>query len=177
MTRRILTGLASLTLLGLAAPRAIPAAADVDPEQALALTAAIDARLGAIVPTVFQEAKATYLEDYGLVVTAEVALAPPRNPFVGPGDPDLIRSQSVARLDALEDGAVEVLGEQVPEIDGLTAEERVTLVIYLINPNPVDLPDLPAQLVLAVRKSDADALRSGALDDAAFRQRVNIRED
>lgn len=177
MRRRILTGLASLALLGPAAPHAVTGAADVAPEEAMALTSAIDARLGAIVPNVFQEAKATYLDDYGLVVTAEVALAQPRNPFVGPGDPELTRSQSRARLDALQEGAVEVLGERVPEIDGLLPEERVTLVIYVINPNPVDLPDLPAQLVFSVRKRDADDYRAGALDDAAFRQRVGARED
>ncbi len=149
---------------------------DVDLEQAAALTADVDARLGAVVPRVFQEAKAAYLEDYGLVVTVEVALAPPPNPFSNRRSPEEIRSSSLERIEAVRTTAAALLGDRVADLNGLLPNERVSLVIFILNPSPVDLPDLPAQIVLTLRKQDAMDRRSGALSDADFRQRLTIRE-
>ena len=149
---------------------------DIDPEHVVALTADVDAGLGAVVPYVFQEAKGTYLEDYGLVVTVEIALEPRRSPFSTLRSPEEIRSSSHERLEAVRTTAAALLGDRVADLDGLLPNERVSLVIFILNPSPVDLPDLPAQIVLSLRKQDAMDRRSGELTDADFSQRLTIRE-
>ena len=149
---------------------------DVDPEHVVALMADVDAGLGAVVPSIFQEAKGTYLEDYGLVITVEIALEPRRSPFSTRRSPEEIRSSSHERLEAVRTAAAALLGDRVADLNGLLPNERVSLVIHILNPSPVDLPDLPAQIVLTLRKQDAMDRRSGALSDADFRQRLTIRE-
>lgn len=173
--RRISTFLIVLAFVPIALCQA-RSGPDVDLEQAAALTADVDAALGAVVPRVFQEAKATYLEDYGLVVTVEVALEPLRSPFSTPRSPEEIRSSSLERMEAVRTTAGALLGDRVADLDGLLPNERVSLVIFILNPSPVDLPDLPAQIVLSLRKQDAMDRRSGALSDADFSQRLTIRE-
>jgi hypothetical protein len=72
---------------------------------------------------------------------------------------------------------MDLLAEQVAGLDGLRPDEHVSLVIYMVNANPVDLPDIPAQMVISVLKQDALDMASGTIDEAVFRQRISIRED
>jgi hypothetical protein len=152
------------------------AAADVDREEAMALTATVGDGVADAVSQVFFGPRAAYLDGYGLVVTIEVGLVPPRNPFSSPRTPEEVRRDSRGRLESLKSAVPELLSRPVADLEGLGADEFVGVVIHLVNANPVDLPDLPEQLVFSVRKQDATARASGALTEAAFRQRVTIRE-
>jgi hypothetical protein len=53
----------------------------------------------------------------------------------------------------------------------------VSVVVYMVNPNPVDLADLPGQIVVSARKQDAIDLESGRVTAAVFADRVRVRED
>ena len=146
-------------------------------EERAAITAAIDERVAGIVPgPMLQTAKSTYLEGYGLVVTIEVALALPRNPFTGLRSPEEIRRTSNERRLALKEATVDLLGAYVPEINSIRLDDRVAIVIYMLNTNPADLPDLPTQIVVSVTKRDAADLRSTAISKTAFADRVVMRE-
>ncbi len=146
-------------------------------EERAAITAAIDERVAGIVPgPMLQRAKSTYLEGYGLVVTIEVALALPRNPFTGMRSPEEIRRSSNERRLALKEATVDLLGEYVPGIRSMPSDERVAVVIYMLNTNPADLPDLPTQIVASVTKQDAADLQSAAISKTAFADRVVMRE-
>lgn len=153
------------------------ARADVDPAQAADLERTVDSVVGNIVPNVFRNARATYLEGYGVIVTIEVALDVPRHPFSAAREPADVRASALERVRSIRQQSIDLLGKQAPAIDGLASDERVTVVVYTVNPNPVDLPDLPSQIVVSVSKGDAVALASGALTAAAFAQRVEVRED
>ncbi len=156
------------TLLGQGVP---------SPESRAAIAAAVDDGVAGIVPgPMLQLAKTTYLEGYGVVVTVEVALEPPRNPFSGVRGPDEVRRSSEMRRARLREMAVELLGQYVSTFDGLSADEQLTIVIYLLNTNPADLPDLPSQLVMSARKQDGSDLRSAVISETAFADRVTIRE-
>ena len=157
-----------LTLFGQAVPSPVAPAA---------IAAAIDEQVGRIVSgSILQTAKTTYLEGYGVVVTIEVAFERPRNPFSAPRDPDVVRQSSEMRRAELKEMAVELLGQHLSAFDGLDSNDQVTIVIYMLNTNPADLPDLPTQIVVSARKQDGADLRSAAISSAVFADRVTIRE-
>ncbi len=160
-------------------PFATPLAGQDIPSQAaqVAIAAEVDEQVAGIVPgPMLQTAKATYLEGYGVVVTVEVAFERPRNPFSAPRAPDEIRLSSETHRSQLIEMAVRLLGQRVSSLDGLGADEQVAIVIYMLNVNPIDLPDLPTQLVVSARKQDGADLRSAAISETAFANRVTIRE-
>lgn len=142
-----------------------------------AIAAAVDEAVAGIVPgPILQTAKATYLEGYGVVVTLEVALERPRNPFSSPRTPSEIQRSSEMRRSQLKEMAVELLRQHVSDFEGLPDDERLTIVIYMLNTNPADLPDLPAQLVVSARKQDGGNSGGPPASASAFAQRVTIRE-
>ena len=127
---------------------------------------AVDQIINAIVPGfgLLQDAKGAYLEGYGIVVNVEVALERPRNPFSGIQTPGEIRTAVNARRKELTEKMSGLLKQKIATLDSLGSSESVAVIANLLNTNPADLPDLPAQIVFSLRKQDA---QSG---------RVNIRE-
>lgn len=141
------------------------------------IAAALDDTVSAIAPgPVLQRAKVTHLEGYGLVVTVEVALEPPRHPFSSVKRPEEIRRSSNERRELLKDKAVELLQTRVAGLASVDANERVAIVIHLLNTNPADLPDLPTQLIVSVSKQVAADFSANRISPAVFRNRVDIRE-
>jgi len=106
---------------------------------------------------VFQAARGTFLEGYGVVITMEVALEPPRNPFVVVKTSADVRNTVSQKRKATVEKLTSLLKEKVPTLESIGPNESATVIVYLLNANPGDLPDLPAQLVLTVKKQDAAA--------------------
>ncbi len=171
-----------LLVLLMIVPAILPAQAGTDQfsrfrQESAAIAAALDDAVSSVVPgPLLQRSKATQLDGYGLVVTVEVALEPPRNPFSGVKQPEEIRRSSGDRREALKEKAVELLQNRVAGLSSVGLDERVAIVIHLLNTNPADLPDLPTQIVVSVGKQAAADLEARRISPAAFRARVNIRE-
>jgi transposase len=110
-------------------------------------------------------------------VTIEVGLDVPRNPFSASRPIEDVRRSATGRVSSIRQSAIDVLANEAVRIDGLESAETVTVIVYTVNPNPVDLPDLPDQIVISVRKQDALDLRSGTTTRAVFAERARIRED
>jgi hypothetical protein len=104
-----------------------------------------------------QAARGTFLEGYGIVVTMEVALEPPRNPFTAMKTSDDVRTTVKQKRNATVERLTSLLKEKVPTLESIGPTESATIIVYLLNANPGDLPDMPAQLVLTVKKQDAAA--------------------
>ena len=104
---------------------------------------------------VLQAARGTFLEGYGVVVTMEVALEPPRNPFTAMKTSDDVRTTVSQKRKATVEKLTNLLKEKVPTLESIGPTESATIIVYLLNANPGDLPDLPAQLVLTIKKQDA----------------------
>ena len=117
----------------------------------------VNAVVGATVPGlgVLQGAKGTYLDGYGLIVTVELALELPRNPFSGIKSPGEVRTTVSQRRKDTVEKLTNLLKEKAPVLESIGAAESATIIVYLLNTNPADLPDLPAQLVLSAKKQDA----------------------
>ena len=163
-------------------PGILPAQADSGQiarfkQDSIVLTGLLDDAVSTIVPgPILQRSKATYLDGYGVVMSIEVALEPPRNPFSGVKAPSEVRRLSAQRRIALKEKAVELLQNQVGGLGSVAPDEWVAIVIHMLNTNPADLPDLPTQLVVAAKKQDVVDLDSGAIAPGVFRDRIKFTE-
>jgi hypothetical protein len=145
--------------------------------QVTQLERAIDDGLSQAVPgPLLQYAKGAYLEGYGVVVTIEVALERPRNPFTAPVPDAQLRLVSTERHESLKEKTVELLSEHVAGLEALLPGEKVSVVINVMNTNPAVVRDLPSQLVITATKQDAIELRSGVISASAFNERVTVRQ-
>jgi len=106
---------------------------------------------------ILQAAKGAYLDGYGVVVTVEVALEPPRNPFNALQTSGNVRANVTQRQKDMMDGLTTLLKEKVPVLEFIGPAESVAIIVNLLNTNPADLPDMPAQIVLIGKKQDAAA--------------------
>ena len=129
---------------------------DLFKKESTALRGAIDDIMNATVAGrgVMESSKATYLEGYGAVLTLEASLEPPRNPFTSPKTPAEVRTIVNDRRKAIETKITNLLKDRVGKMDSIAPTDSVTVVVYLFNSNPADVPDLPSQLVFSVKKQD-----------------------
>jgi hypothetical protein len=130
------------------------------------LQAAVTDVVSATVPGfgVLQRAKGTYLDGYGVVVTLEVAFEQPRNPFTpGTSANDVRTVVNQRRKDTVEK-LTNLLKQRVPVMDSISPSESATIIVYLLNTNPADLPDLPSQIVFTLKKQDVPAGRVSLKD-------------
>jgi len=152
--------LRTLLCLLLAAPLALAqsgtAQIDIFKKESPALQKAADLAI-AEVPgsSVLQSAKAVYLEEFGIVVSLEVALEPVRNPF------DVFKAPKQAsqaalndKLKIVRDKMTRFLTQKAPTLQSLGDTQSVAVVVHLFNSNPVDSPNLPRQVVFVMKKQE-----------------------
>lgn len=104
--------------------------------------------------SVLQIAKATYLEDFGIVVMVEVALEPPRNPFSTARPTADARSQATERQRLVREKIKQFVAQKGASIQSIGPTQSLVVVVHLFNSNPVDVPNLPSQMIFAIKKSD-----------------------
>jgi hypothetical protein len=129
---------------------------DLFKKESRSLGTAIDDIMNATVPGrgLLDAAKATYLEGYGAVFVVEASLEPTRSPFSSPKTPAEVRSIVTDRRKAIESKLESLLKQRVGTLQSIGATESVTVVLYLLNANPADVPDLPSQILFTVKKQD-----------------------
>src|SRR5262249_48955635 len=118
------------------------------------LRPAIDDIVNASLPGrgVAESAKATYLEGYGPVFMIEASLEPTRNPFTAAKTAEEVRKTVMERRKAIETKLEALLKQRVATLQSVGPADSLTVVLYLFNSNPVDVPDLPSQIVFTVKK-------------------------
>src|SRR5262245_61607369 len=127
---------------------------DLFKKESVVLRAAIDDVVNASVSGRAESAKATYLEGYGAVFMLEASLEPTRSPFTSAKTPNEVRQIVSDRRRAIETKLEALLKQRVAMLQSVGPTDSVTVVIYLFNSNPVDVPDLPSQIVFTVKKQD-----------------------
>ena len=141
------------------------------------ITNSLDLVADEIVPgPLLQKAKATMLDGYGVVMTLEVRLDAPPSPFASRPPIDSVRRLSSARVRDLKDRIIDFMEETLPRLGAISASESLTVVVYVLNTNPVDLPDLPTQVQLTATRQDGLDLSEGRISSESFRSRVRITE-
>ena len=101
--------------------------------------------------SLLQAAKAAYLDEFGVVVTLEIALEPPRNPFSSASSD---RTQLPVKQNLVRDKMKDFLTKRAAGIQSADGAQFITIVVHLFNANPVDSPNLPRQMVFTVKKQD-----------------------
>jgi hypothetical protein len=129
---------------------------DLFKKEAGSLRTAIDDVMMTTLPgrSMLDATKATYLEGYGGVFTLEASLEPTRSPFTSPKTPAEVRATVAQRRKDIETKLENLLKQRVGALQSIGPTESVTVVLYLLNSNPVDVPDLPSQILFTVKKED-----------------------
>jgi hypothetical protein len=149
------TSLCILMAVSAAWAQAGSSSTDAIRKESEALQKAVDAAIGDVGGTsLLQPAKATYVEEFGIFVSLEVALEPPRNPFTSPAAPRTASSQVSERQRLVREKVKQFLMQKAPSLQSLKAEQSIVIAVHLFNSNPVDTPNLPKQLVFIVSKQD-----------------------
>ncbi|PYS56111.1 MAG: hypothetical protein DMG13_01115 [Acidobacteria bacterium] len=124
-------------------------------KDAISLQNAVNELINNAIPGVgLQNAKAAYLEGYGLVVSLEAPLVPPRKPFGDTSTAGDFRASANQRHKDVIDKLTNLLKQKVPALESIGPTDSVAIIFNLVNTNPADVPDLPAQIVLTVKKQD-----------------------
>ena len=129
---------------------------DLFKKEAATLEADIDNVMSSTIPSrgMAESTKATYLEGYGAVFTLEASLAPTQSPFSRVKTPAEVRSTVVERRKDIETKLSSLLKDRVATMRSVASTEAVTVIVHLFNANPVDVPDLPSQIVFTVKKQN-----------------------
>jgi hypothetical protein len=120
------------------------------------LQSAVDVAITSTGSRIMSSPRATYLDDYGVLVSVEVALEAPPNPFDGFKTSDATRKAVNTRYKDLTTKLADLVKEQVAKIDSVGATESLSVVVYILNANPADAPNLPSQLVITMKKSGSE---------------------
>jgi hypothetical protein len=133
-----------------------PALNDVFKKEATGLSNDVDKVLSTAIPNrgPFQGgAKATYLDGYGIVVTVETALEPPRGIFGASRTVAELQKAMNQHLSDLEQGLQDLLKERSSKLQSVGDSESVSIVVYISNFN-TDVPNVPSQVVFTTKKED-----------------------
>jgi hypothetical protein len=116
--------------------------------------------------------RGVYLENYGVVLTAEMTLmnsAPisPFRPQVSDAEKATLRKKKLERLPVLRQAMKEMLVSTAKSLEKLPVNEQVVLAITLLNRGFEDTAGLPAQIVM---QGERRALLSGQLAGIKVRE-------
>ncbi len=123
-----------------------------------------------------QRSNGVYLDGVGAVFTLQMSFEPTRNPFSSPKTPAEVRSIVNERRKAVRQKLLDLVKLKAASLDSIAPAESITIVLNMFNSNPADLPDLPSQLIIIVKKQDALDFRDKKLDAAAFLSKINVQE-
>ncbi|MBI4474835.1 MAG: hypothetical protein HY646_19340 [Acidobacteria bacterium] len=137
--------LASLLLLG--APQVEPFKKEIGP-----LQSAVDSTVISTGAPLLQKSRAAYIEGYGVIVMLEVAFEAPQTIFDSGKTPAQVRSTVAQRRKDVKEKMTAFVKQRVAVTDSIAPEESLAIVIHVLNTNPADVPNLPAQMLITVKK-------------------------
>ena len=120
------------------------------------LQSAVDVAITTTGTRIMNSPKATYLDDYSVIVVVEVALEPPPNPFDGFKVTDATRKMINTRYKDLTTKLADLVKEQVAKTDSVGATESLSVVVHILKTNSVAVPNLPSQVVISMKKSGSE---------------------
>ena len=107
--------------------------------------------------SILQTSKATYIQEFGVVVTLELALEKPQSPFnvdARPEKPAVVTE----RLQRVRDKMKQLLMQKAPGLRTAGDDQFVVIVVHIFTSNPVDRPNLPQQIIALVKKNDPSSV-------------------
>jgi hypothetical protein len=129
-----------------------PATVDAFKKEMAPLQSGVDNLIISTGAQVMQRSHAIYLEGYGIVVSAEIVLERPQGIFDSPKPPAELRSLVAQRRKDLQEKLTVFLKERIVRTESIGATDSLTIVVHVLNSNPVELPTLPVQIQVTVKK-------------------------
>jgi len=144
-------------------------------KEAVVLEDGINDAVESAVPgyALLHKASSFYVNGHGAFFTLDVQLEPTRNPFSSQKTPKEVRTIVTERRKIVREKIVELIKTRAVSLDSVGSTESITVVLNLLNTNPADLPDLPSQLLITVKKQDALDFRDNKLSAAEFVAKIN----
>jgi hypothetical protein len=116
------------------------------------LQSAVEGLVASTGVRILEKPRAAYLEGYGVVITMYVALEPPQDIFSTPKPAKELQAAIGQRRRDLQDKLKSWVKKQVLVTDSIGASDSLAVVIHVLNSNPVDLPNMPVQILVAAKK-------------------------
>jgi hypothetical protein len=144
-----------LMTVSLALAQAGSSQADAFLKESAGLQKGVDAAMQEVPGiSVLQTAKATYLDDFGIVVMIEVALEPPRNPFSSARPAADARTQVYEKQRLVREKIKQFVAQKGASFQSVGPTQSLVVVVHIFNSNPVDVPNLPSQMIFTIKKSE-----------------------
>jgi len=102
--------------------------------------------------SLLQTSKASYIQEFGIVVTLEVTLEQSRSPFNVDARPER-PSVLTERQQRVRDKLKQLLTQKAPGLRTAADDQFVAIVVHIFNSNPVDSPNLTQQITVMVKKN------------------------
>ena len=122
-----------------------------------------------------------YLEGYGIVYSAEVDLV--ASPGISPFHPEVtkeditrLRQRKIARLPVLRKAMRQMLLDSAGSLDGLPAEERMSVGVSLNHRSWENTSGLPSQIVMQAEKRVLLDFATGKRDRAQLESAIRMQE-
>lgn len=124
--------------------------------------------------------RGAYLQGFGAVFSLQVSLIPmpglnPFRPQVTDEEKRELNMRKRQRLEDLELRARKILVEQGNRLTRVPCDEKVALIVSLLQYSWEDLSGLPAQMVMQAPRSVLVERGAGRLDTPAFKKRLEVQ--
>ena len=148
--------LAQLAMAQTSVSPAAASATDVFRKEYKALQTDVDDMIDAAVPgaEILQTAKASYLDEFGIVISLEVMLERPTssNPFASPRSSAELHTSLAQRRKLLLDKVQQYMKQKVLTLQSVGPTQSFAIVVHLFN--PPNVTNIPAQIYFVVKKRD-----------------------
>jgi len=86
------------------------------------------------------------------VLMVEASLEEPRNPFSTVKTPQETRKIVSSRLQDITARLSDMVKDKTNKTESVGPNDSLSIVVYILNYNPADVPDLPGQLIITMKK-------------------------
>ncbi len=125
---------------------------DAFKKEMIPLQTAVETAVSPVVARIYS-LKVSYLDDYGIVVSMDVALELPPNPFSTPRTSEQVKATVTQRRKDLQNRLSDVLKTQIVKSASIEDSESLAVIVHLLPTTRADAGDQPTQLVLSVKKA------------------------
>jgi len=125
--------------------------------------------------------RGVYLEDYGVVLTAELnlvaaAVMTPFRPVFTKEQIEELRQKKILRLAALKEIMRDMLVTSAASLSKVRPQEQIVIGVSLFCYSWEDTRDLPAQVLMQARRESLLDFKAGRIDNAALDSSIRVQE-
>jgi hypothetical protein len=137
-----------LALLGLLMPPQV----NVFKKDMSPLQSAVETLVTSTGVQILEKPRAAYIEGFGVIITTYIAFEPPQGIFSTPKPAKEVQALVTQRRKDVQEKLKAFVKRQVLVTDSIGASDSLAVILHVLNTNPVDLPNLPVQILVVAKK-------------------------